>query len=227
LGIVANDLQATKVLVYNRLRPVSERKLKMSLTLAPRLTIIDRVIPRSIAADIALVASGALLTAVAAQLVIPASPVPFTFQTLSVLLVGAALGSVRGALSMLLYASLGIIGLPVFAPLADGSHATGLQAVMGATFGFVIGFIGAAFVIGYLAERTWSSHAVKMFVSYAVGSLVIYLFGVPVLAMVATGGDLSVAATIMAPYLIWDAVKAIAAALLFPLAWLGVNKLKG
>lgn len=199
----------------------------MSVLSVNRKTIVDLVIPRSVAADVALVAAGAALTAVAAQISIPASPVPFTFQTLAVLLVGAALGSVRGALSMGLYAVLGIIGLPVFAPMKDGSHAVGLQAVLGATFGFVIGFIAAAFVVGLLAERNWSSHAIKMFVSYAVGSLVIYAFGIPVLAAVATGGDIAVAAGIMTPFLIWDAVKAIAAAALLPLAWAGVKKLKG
>lgn len=199
----------------------------MSVIAISRTTIIDRVVPKSIAADVALIASGAALTAVAAQISIPASPVPFTLQTLTVLLVGAAIGSVRGALSMVLYAVLGVIGLPVFAPLRDGSHAVGMQAVLGATFGFVIGFIAAAFVVGLLAERNWSSHAVKMFVTYAIGSLVIYAFGIPVLAAVATKGDLIVAAGIMVPFLIWDGVKAVIAAALLPLAWAGVKKLKG
>lgn len=199
----------------------------MSVLSISRNTIVDRVVPRSVAADIALVAAGAALTAVAAQISIPASPVPFTFQTLVVLLVGASLGSVRGALSMALYAVLGVVGLPVFAPLSDGSHATGLQAVLGATFGFVIGFVAAAYVVGLLAERNWSSHAVKMFASYAIGSLVIYAFGIPVLAAVATKGDLSIAAGIMVPFLIWDAVKAVAAAALLPLSWAAVKKLKG
>ncbi len=199
----------------------------MSVLSITRNTIVDRVVPRSKAADVALVAAGAALTAVAAQISIPASPVPFTFQTLVVLLVGASLGSVRGALSMALYAILGVVGLPVVAPLKDGSHAVGIQAVLGATFGFVIGFIAAAYVVGLLAERNWSSHAVKMFVTYAVGSLVIYAFGIPVLAAVATGGNLAIAAGIMTPFLIWDAVKAIAAAALLPLAWAGVKKIKG
>jgi biotin transport system substrate-specific component len=199
----------------------------MSVLTITRNTIVDRVVPRSKAADVALVAAGAALTAVAAQISIPASPVPFTFQTLVVLLVGASLGSVRGALSMALYAVLGVVGLPVFAPLKDGSHAVGMQAVLGATFGFVIGFIAAAYVVGRLAERNWSSHVVKMFVSYAVGSLVIYAFGVPVLAAVATGGNVAIAASIMTPFLVWDAVKAVAAAALLPLAWAGVKKLKG
>ena len=199
----------------------------MSVLTISRNTIVDRVVPRSKAADVALVAAGAALTAVAAQISIPASPVPFTFQTLVVLLVGASLGSVRGALSMALYAVLGVVGLPVFAPLKDGSHAVGMQAVLGATFGFVIGFIAAAYVVGKLAERNWSSHVVKMFVSYAVGSLVIYAFGVPVLAAVATGGNLAIAAGIMTPFLVWDALKAVAAAALLPLAWAGVKKIKG
>ena len=199
----------------------------MSVLTISRNTIVDRVVPRSKAADVALIAAGAALTAVAAQISIPASPVPFTFQTLVVLLVGASLGSVRGALSMALYAVLGVVGLPVFAPLKDGSHAVGMQAVLGATFGFVIGFIAAAYVVGKLAERNWSSNVVKMFVSYAVGSLVIYAFGIPVLAAVATGGNLVIAAGFMTPFLIWDAVKAIAAAALLPLAWAGVKKIKG
>lgn len=199
----------------------------MSVLAISRTTIIDRVVPRSLAADLALVAAGATLTAVAAQISIPASPVPFTFQTLVVLLVGASLGSVRGSLSMVLYALLGVFGLPVFAPLSDGSHATGIQAVLGATFGFVIGFIAAAYVVGFLAERNWSSHSVKMFVSYAVGSLVIYSFGIPVLAAVATQGNLAVAAGIMVPFLVWDAVKAILAAALLPLAWTAIKKIKG
>lgn len=199
----------------------------MSVLTISRSTIIDRVVPRSKAADLALVTAGAALTAVAAQISIPASPVPFTFQTLVVLLVGASLGSVRGALSMALYAVLGVVGLPVFAPLKDGSHAVGMQAVLGATFGFVIGFIAAAYVVGLLAERNWSSHVVKMFVTYAIGSLVIYAFGIPVLAAVATGGNIAIAAGFMTPFLIWDAVKAIAAAALLPLAWAGVKKLKG
>ena len=198
----------------------------MSISLAIRPTIIDRIVPKSLSADIALVAAGAALTSVAAQLAIPAFPVPFTFQTLAVLLVGVTLGSTRGALSLALYAVLGLVGLPVFAPKADGSHAVGLAAITGPTFGFLIGFIAASAVIGFLAERKWSSSFFKMFASYAISSLVIYAFGVPVLASVAFGSNLVAAATYMAPFLIWDAVKAVIAAGLLPLAWRGVNAIK-
>lgn len=193
----------------------------MSITLAARPTIVDRVVPKSLATDIALISAGAAITAVAAQLVIPASPVPFTFQTLAVLLVGATLGSVRGALSMALYVLVGVLGMPVF---SNAGH--GIEVVLGATGGFIIGFIAAAAVIGALAERKWSSNVVKMFVSYAVSTLVIYSFGIPVLAATAFAGDLAAAATLMSSYLAWDAIKAVVAALLLPLAWKGVSAIK-
>ena len=198
----------------------------MSITLAVRPTIIDRIVPKSLAADVALIASGAILTSVAAQLAIPAYPVPFTFQTLAVLLVGVTIGSTRGALALALYAVLGLIGLPVFAPKADGSHVVGIAAITGPTFGFLIGFIVAAAVIGFLAERKWSSNVFKMFAAYAISSLIIYAFGVPVLSAVAFAGNFGAAATYMAPFLIWDAVKAVIAAGLLPLAWRGVNSIK-
>lgn len=193
----------------------------MTITLAARPTIVDRVFPRSLATDIALIALGAAATAVSAQLVIPASPVPFTFQTMAVLLVGATLGSVRGALSMLLYLAVGVLGVPVF---SDARH--GIEVVFGATGGFLLGFVAAAAVIGALAERKWSSHFVKMFASYVISTAVIYAFGIPVLGAVAFSGDLSAAASLMSNYLIWDALKAIAAALILPIAWKGVQAIR-
>ena len=194
----------------------------MSLLLATRPTIIDRVVPRSLAADIALVVSGTALTAVAAQLAIPTSPVPFTFQTLAVLLVGATLGSTRGALSMALYALIGALGLPVF---SDASH--GVSVLFGDTGGFIFGFIVAAALVGYLAEKNWSSNALKMFASYAAGSVVIYAVGIPVLAAVAFAGDLAATAGFMVPFMVWDVVKAVAAGALLPSAWALVKKIKG
>ncbi len=196
----------------------------MSFTLVAKPTIVDRFIKRSLVADIALVVSGAALTAVAAQISIPAYPVPFTLQTLVVLLVGASLGSRRGILSLALYALAGFAGLPVFAPKADGSHAVGFEALAGPTAGFILGFVAAAFVVGLLAERKWSSHVIKTFVAFVVGSLVIYLIGVPVLSSFAFKGDLVAAITYMVPFMVWDVVKAVIAAGLLPGAWLLVKK---
>lgn len=198
----------------------------MSLTLVAKPTIVDRLFKRSLVTDVALVATGAALTAVAAQISIPAYPVPFTLQTLVVLLVGATLGSRRGLLSLSLYAAAGLAGLPVFAPKADGSHVVGLAAFVGPTAGFIFGFMVAAFVVGLLAERRWSSHVAKTFAAFVTGSAVVYLIGVPVLAITAFNGDAAAAIAYMVPFMIWDVVKAVIAAGLLPGAWLLVEKTK-
>jgi biotin transport system substrate-specific component len=166
--------------------------------------------------------AGVLLTALAAQVQIPALPVPFTLQTLAVLVIGATYGSSRGAITMGAYAVVGVLGFPVFA-----GGASGIDVIFGATGGFLLGFIFAAALIGRLAELNWSSDALRMFVSYVLGSIVIYAIGVPVLAMSAFASDLVAATTYMLPYLIWDAVKAVFAAALLPTAWVVVKKIKG
>ncbi len=193
----------------------------MSIAQPRNVTIIDNVISRSRVSDVILVLVGVVLTALAAQVQIPALPVPFTLQTLAVLVIGATYGSSRGAITMGAYAIVGVLGFPVFA-----GGATGSAVIFGATGGFLLGFIFAAALIGRLAELNWSSDALKMFVSYVLGSVVIYAIGVPVLAMSAFASDLVAAMTYMLPYLIWDAVKAVIAAALLPTAWVVVKAIK-
>ena len=121
-------------------------------TLAPPLrrpVLADRVFPRTLVMDIVLVLAGAALVTVLAQVAIPLWPVPITGQTLAVLLVGSTLGWARGAISMVLYAVLGLVGLPVY---SDGSHGAGV--LFGATGGYIIGFIVSAALVGWLAERS-------------------------------------------------------------------------
>jgi biotin transport system substrate-specific component len=193
----------------------------VSIAQPRNVTIIDNVISRSRVSDVILVLAGVVLTALAAQVQIPALPVPFTLQTLAVLVIGATYGSSRGAITMGAYAIVGVLGFPVFAGGASGS-----AVIFGATGGFLLGFIFAAALIGRLAELNWSSDALKMFVSYVLGSVVIYAIGVPVLAMSAFASDLVAAMTYMLPYLIWDAVKAVIAAALLPTAWVVVKAIK-
>lgn len=193
----------------------------MSIAQPRNVTIIDSVVSRSRVSDVVLVLAGVLLTALAAQVQIPALPVPFTLQTLAVLVIGATYGSSRGAITMGAYAVVGVLGFPVFA-----GGASGIDVIFGATGGFLLGFIFAAALIGRLAELNWSSDALRMFVSYVLGSIVIYAIGVPVLAMSAFASDLVAATTYMLPYLIWDAVKAVFAAALLPTAWVVVKKIK-
>jgi biotin transport system substrate-specific component len=184
-------------------------------TLAP--TIYTRTFPR--AADwlreVILILFGALLVAVLAQVKIPLpfTPVPLTGQTFAVLLVGAALGSKRGAASMLLYIALGALGLPVFA-----GGASGLAYLSGATLGYLIGFVIAAYVIGLLAERGLERSVRTSILPFLIGTIIIYVCGVSWLAVMLGSFNKAISAGLL-PFLIGDAVKLIAAALALPAAW--------
>lgn len=183
-------------------------------SLAGRRTVLADLVPGTLARDAALVAAGCALTAAAAQvqLTVPAlSPVPFTMQTFAVLLVGAALGPVRAAASMTIYVLAGIAGVPWF---AGGSSGYAM-----ASFGYLVGFAVAAVVVGELARRGGDRSPWRAAGTMALGNLVVYAFGVPVL----------IAATGMAPlvavqkgagvFLIPDAIKIVLAAGLLPGAW--------
>ena len=193
----------------------------MSLAQTQNMTIIDKVVPRTLLNNIVLVVLGVAVTALSAQLSIPASPVPFTFQTLAVLVIGSTYGTARGAITMGAYALVGALGMPVFA-----QSSSGFEVIFGATGGFIIGFIFAAALAGRLAELKWSSNSLSMFASFVLSTAVIYGLGVPVLAMNAFGSDLAAATNYMLPYLVWDGAKAVIAAGLLPSAWLLVNQLK-
>ena len=189
----------------------------MSLQLSTRTNLIDRVIPRSFVNDLALILSGAVLTAVAAQIAIPMWPVPITGKTFAVLLVGAVLGASRGAISMIAYFSMGAAGLPVFTGMVSG-------ITFGTTFGYLVGFIAAAAVVGWLAQLNWQKKVTGVLASFLIGNSVIYLFGLPWLAFALSNlnlaSDLSaVVAAGLVPFLIGDAIKMVLAAAALPLAW--------
>lgn len=165
--------------------------------------------------DIFLIVFGSLFVAALAQIEIPLpfTPVPITGQTFGVLLVGAALGSKRGIASMLLYLVGGTIGLPFFA-----GGASGLSVLTGATAGYLIGFIGAAYVIGLLAERGLERTMRTSLIPFFVGTIIIYVCGVSWLAIVL--GSLNDAITFgLIPFILGDIIKLIAAAMALPAAW--------
>ncbi|MDM4763132.1 biotin transporter BioY [Galbitalea sp. SE-J8] len=197
----------------------------MSLSLAiGRPTLADRIFSRSLATDLVLVAAGAGLTAIAAQVSVPMWPVPLTGQTFAVLLAGTVLGSARGALSMALYLGLGLVGLPVFTPQADGSHLTGLAAVAGPTGGYLVGFVLAAALVGWLAQREWDHRALGTLLAFVAGTVVIYAVGLPWLLVALSGLGLPhpLEATLaggLYPFLLGDGLKAVVAAGLLPLTW--------
>jgi len=193
----------------------------MTMQLSSQAALIDRVIPRSAINNVALILSGAVLTAYAAQLVIPMWPVPITAQTLAVLLVGSVLGATRGAISLIVYFSMGAVGLPVF------SAATSLS--FGPTFGYLVGFIAAAAVVGYLSQRGWHKSVAGVLGSFAIANAVIYLFGLPWLAFalgsLGVANDFaSVAAAGLEPFIIGDVIKMTLAGALLPIAWKFLGK---
>ncbi len=184
-------------------------------TLAP--TIYSRTFPRAAGwlRDVTLIVLGALFVAALAQVEIPLpfTPVPITGQTFGVLLVGAALGSKRGAASLGTYLVMGLVGLPFF---AGGAH--GWTIVTGATGGYLIGFMIAAYVVGLLAERGLERSVRTSILPFLVGTVIIYVCGVAWLAVLL--GSLGQAITAgLLPFLIGDAIKLIAASLALPMAW--------
>ncbi len=170
-----------------------------------------------------LVGAGAGLTAISAQIVwfAPWNPlVPYTFQTASVLLVGTALGLRLGLASMLLYVALGAIGLGVF---AEGSSGLAADGALRASVGYLGGFILAAGLVGWLAERGWDRSPASTIGLMIIGNLAIYAIGVPVLIGI-TGLDIATAVRIGAlDFVPWDLIKIAAAAAVLPLAWRAVG----
>ena len=154
-----------------------------------------------------------LVRPLAAQVTIrlPFSPVPITGQTLAVLLVGALLGSRRGAASMLAYLAEGLIGLPVYA-----GGASGLAYAMGPTGGYLVGFVAAAYVAGWLAERGWDRRVGTTALAMLTGNAAIYAFGLSWLAVYV--GRQTIALGLL-PYIVGDVAKLILAALSLPAGW--------
>jgi biotin transport system substrate-specific component len=178
--------------------------------------ISQRVFPRTIAISVVLVVLAAALTAVAAQwrIHLPFTPVPITGQTFAVLLTGAALGMRLGAAGQFLYVAAGSLGAPVF---SDGDR--GFDVVTGATGGYLIGFIFAAGLVGWMAEHRQDRTFPTMFTAFILGSAVIYLFGVVGLMIAADMTASEGIANGVVPFVFGDVIKAAAAGLVLPGAW--------
>jgi biotin transport system substrate-specific component len=182
----------------------------------PRRTFLTDRWSASAVGTVTLVIGFAALTAVSAQ--ISYQPhgwvVPITGQTFAVVLSGAALGSIRGAASMLLYGLAGISGLHVF---AGGAH--GWSQLAGATGGYIIGFVVAAAVLGWAAERGWDRTPLKAWPLFVLGLAVVYAIGVPWLKY-----DLNLSWRVaihsgMTVFLWGEVIKVALAGLLLPAAW--------
>ena len=180
-------------------------------------------VPASVGArvrDVVLVAAGAGFIGLLAQwsIPLPGTPVPLTLGTFAVLLTGASLGGLRALLSVGTYLVAGGLGVNWFAGHRDGWG--------GATFGYIIGYVIAATLVGWLAQRGGDRTVAKTVVTMALGNLIIYAVGVSWL-MSATGMELSAGLKAgMTPFLIGDAIKIAAAAGLLPAAWSLVKRVE-
>jgi biotin transport system substrate-specific component len=181
-----------------------------SISVSPR-TLAD-VIPGGLVRSIALVVGGALFVGLTAQVVIPLgfTPVPLTLQTLSVLLVGAVLGSTRALVSMGLYLVVGLAGVPWFQGWSTG---------VTPTIGYVVGFVAAAWLVGLLAERGGDRTPLRAAGLMVLGNVVIYVFGVVGLLLTTPYDAATAIAKGVVPFLLGDAIKIVAAAALLPAAW--------
>ncbi len=198
----------------------------MSLTTAVRRPVLAELITRpsdrvrALAIDAALVIAGVVVVALMAKVSFFIGPVPITGQTLGVIVVGAALGSRRGAISLTTYLLVGLAGLPVFAGPVGG-----LAYVLAPSFGFVLGFIPAAFLAGWFAERAWDRNPALAFVGFVLASIVPFVVGVPYLALILAtvlGQEVTFAGVLASgvlPFIVPGLIKAGAAALLIPAAW--------
>lgn len=161
----------------------------------------------------------AVLTAAAAQLSfpLPFTPVPFTIQPMIVLIGAAALGAPLGALSQLLYLTLGLAGLPVFAFAPELPQ--GFARLIGPTGGYLMAYPLAAFATGWLAERGWDRRYATSLAAMLVGLAIIYLGGVSWLTAVFQPSLPAAIAAGIAPFVALDLLKAVAAAWVLPGTW--------
>ena len=201
--------------------PAAERGITIGDFLVP-IRVGERLSSR--ARHVALILAGALLIYLSALVVIPipGNPVPITGQTFGVLLVGGALGFRRGLAAVLLYLLLGVVGLPFF---AEGKG--GVSVILGASGGYLIGFILAGALVGRLAELGWDRHLAGAVGAMVIGNALIYVVGLPWLAFVAHLDAMTAVQKGLVPFIFGDILKLILAAVVFPAAWWVVGRRPG
>jgi biotin transporter BioY len=182
-----------------------------------KLTLIDAILPKvesktlALVKDIILILIFTLLTAISAKLKIEIGPVPITGQTFAVLLSGALLGFRRGVLAQIFYLLGGLAGIPWF------SRGGGISYLMSPTFGYIIGFVLAASVVGFLCERGFDRKIDSAILAMFLGNVLIYFPGLLWLSkFVGFGKVLEIG---LYPFIIGDIIKLFLAALILPLGW--------
>ncbi|OGT31857.1 MAG: hypothetical protein A3E87_02485 [Gammaproteobacteria bacterium RIFCSPHIGHO2_12_FULL_35_23] len=159
-----------------------------------------------------LVLFGSLVIAAGSQIAIPLNPVPITLQTFAVMLIGCLYGARLGLMSVALYLAEGLMGLPVFAEW----HA-GIAVLLGPAGGYLIGFLPAVWVSGYLLEKGWAKKSSLAFCAALLGDLCILLLGVIVLAKW-VGLTMAVQVGLI-PFIGIELIKLMLLSLVIPFCW--------
>ncbi|NHF72660.1 biotin transporter BioY [Paracoccus xiamenensis] len=184
------------------------------------MTLTQAAFPnRSILMNTMLVLAGSALLAASAQVSVPMFPVPMTLQTLVVSMIGLAYGSRLGAATVLAYLAEGAMGLPVFA-----NFSAGMGPLTGPTAGFLWGFVGMAWLTGFMVERGLDRGFGKLFVAALIPALLLFVPGVLALKAV-TGMAWQAAAMVgMVPFLLGALVKAVLAAMAIKGGWTALEQ---
>ena len=164
--------------------------------------------------SVSLVFAFSLLTALAAQMVIPIGPVPITAQTFAVLLTGALLGSRLGAMAMIVYLIEGASGLPFFY-----GGTSGIGHILGQTGGYLVAFPAAAFITGAFAEQGWDKRFVTAVGAMVIGSLIIVLAGWAWFSYVTHTALKTAFLVSVLPVIPGDIIKILLAAAALPSGW--------
>lgn len=172
--------------------------------------------------DISMMLVAVVFLAFLSNLYIPLWPVPITGQTFGIFLIAFWFGSRKGLLTIALYVLAGIIGFGVFA-----QHSSGMGVIVGPTGGYIMGFLVAVLVVGYLIEKGFGRTKTSVLYCMVVGNVIIYILGLIGLKLYfADAGLLKILTIGIFPFLIGDAIKIGAAVALFPYLWKGAEKLK-
>lgn len=189
-----------------------------------KMNIIDLALPKIenkvlvTAKDIFLILSFSVLTGISSKLMVEIGPVPITMQTLVVLLSGALLGKKKGTASQITYFFFGLFGLPWF------SRGGGMAYVLSPTFGYILGFILAAYSVGRLFEKGWGKNINSAILAMLIANTIIYIPGLLWLARFVKFSKLL--AIGLYPFILGDILKIFLAGSILSFSWKIIKKIK-
>ena len=183
--------------------------------------VIDSIWEKSKSSTYVQVGALTLLTIISAQVVIPLpfTPVPMTLQTFSILFGAAALGPYKSTMAQFIYLLIAAIGFPVLA-----SDKGGVEALFGATAGYLFAFLVSSYVVGLVAKQLSTRKFINVFVGFFLGTFLIYFFGATWLAFYTGNGLAYGISKGVLPFILGDIVKALLAASLLPVTWKLIKK---